>query len=738
MTTVHMIGNAHLDPVWLWRKRTGIGETLLTCRSMVERLDEYPEFIFTRSDVWVYDVIRELDPALFRRIQELVADGRWEVVGGWYVQPDCNLPSVRSFERHFELGREHHTRYFGVQPTVGYNVDSFGHSGGLPSLLARHGYDSYVFMRPGPHEKSLPGSLFRWRSPDGAEVIAWRIHDRYNVDTIDGLKEHIPSLLENCATAGVDHVMCFFGVGDHGGGPTRTLLEWIGENRRSIPGCELKFSSPRRFFDAVLPHAERLPVVVDELQYHAVGCYSVAHETKVQVRRAENLALAAERTVARFPDTAPENAAETLLAAWRHILFNQFHDVFDGTSEPDAYIESRDEIGSAASALTSVIDTTVFRRLLGIEPDALQRVIAYNPANIEFSGWVTHEPWLDWRRFDGLLVDENDRSVAYQVVQQPSRTGVKRRLLWDARISAGALATWKLRHDETPSVPPDTDLTVGESSISNRFWHVAHDSGAALAALTERASREPRPEQPERGSPILISVALLDDPTDTWSHFVPGYARETRECFRVVRATVEEKGLLRATLRLDAEAGKSTLSIWFRLYRGSPTLEIDLALTWAEKLTVSKLVLEFPDAVSDRDDTVPGAIMKRAQDEKEYPLLDTTVVNRTGGSRTLVCSPDAFGLDGLDRTVRFTLLRSSVFAWQGKNDSIDPSEYQRWTDRGEHFFRFRLEPATDEAAAATVAERVHQPPLLFDWTVGMHAERGQRRGRTDGAWQHDE
>ncbi len=738
MTTVHMIGNAHLDPVWLWRKRTGIGETLLTCRSMVERLDEYPEFIFTRSDVWVYDVVRELDPALFRRIQNFVAEGRWEVVGGWYVQPDCNLPSEASFERHFELGSEHHLRYFGERPTVGYNVDSFGHSGGLPSLLARHGYDSYVFMRPGPHEKDLPGSLFRWRSPDGAEVIAWRIHDRYNVDTVDGLKEHIPSLLEHCTADGVDHVMCFFGVGDHGGGPTRTLLDWIGENRRTIPGCELVFSSPRRFFDAVLPHAERLPVVADELQYHAVGCYSVAHETKVHIRRAENLAVAAERAVARFPDAAPDDAADTLCAAWRHILFNQFHDVFDGTSEPDAYIESRDEIGAAAAALSSVIDTTVFRRLLSLAPDPLQRVIAYNPASVEFSGCVTHEPWLDWSRFEGLLVDENDRPVAYQVVQQPSRTGVKRRLLWDARIPAGALATWKLRHDEAPSGPPDTDLTVGDSSISNGFWHVAHDSGAALAAVTERASREPRPEEPERGSPILISVALLDDPSDTWSHFVPGYPREARERFRVVRATVEERGPLRATLRLDAEAGKSTLSIWFRLYRESPSLEIDLALTWVEKLTVSKFVLEFPGAVTDRDDTVPGAIMKRAQDGQEYPLLDTTVVNRTGGSHTLVCSPDAFGLDGSDGTVRFTLLRSSVFAWQGKNDSIDPSEYQRWTDRGEHFFRFRLEPATDEAAAATVAERVHQPPLLFDWTVGMHAERGQRRGRTDGAWQHDE
>ncbi|TVR52316.1 MAG: alpha-mannosidase [Spirochaetaceae bacterium] len=729
MTTVHMIGNAHLDPVWLWRKRTGIGETLLTCWSMVERLDEFPDFIFTRSDVWVYEVIRELDPALFRRIREFVAEGRWAVVGGWYVQPDCNLPSERSFERHFELGSEHHLRYFGERPTVGHNVDSFGHSGGLPSLLMRHGYDSYVFMRPGPHEKKLPGSLFRWRSPDGSEVLAWRIHDRYNVDTVDGLEQHIPSLLEHCTTDGVDHVMCFYGVGDHGGGPTRTLLEWIAENRHTMPGCELVFSSPRRFFDAVLPHAARLPVVADELQYHAVGCYSVAHETKVHVRRAENLAVVAERAVARFPDASPDDAADTIESAWRHILFNQFHDVFDGTSEPDAYIESRDEIGAAAAGLTSVIDTTMFRRLLTLPPDPLQRVIAYNPASVEFSGCVAHEPWLDWSRFEGLLVDEKDRPVAYQVVQQPSRTGVKRRLLWDARIPAGALATWRLRHDDAPSVVPRTDLATEESAISNDFWRVSLGSEGTLAELTDCA----RPEDP-----IALSVALIDDPSDTWSHFVAGYARETRECFRVVQTTLEETGPIRATFRLDAEAGSSTLSIWFRLFRESPSLEIDLALTWAEKLTVSKFTLVFPDHITDRDDTVPGAVMKREQDGKEYPLLDTTVINRAGGSRYLVCSPDAFGIDGFEGAVRFTLLRSSVFAWQGKNDSIDRSEYQRWTDRGEHFFRFRIEPAADGTNAAAVAESMHQPPLLYDWTVGMHAERGPRAGRTDGAWQHDE
>jgi len=205
MITVHLIGNAHLDPVWLWRWPAGVGEAIATCRSAVERLDEYPEFIFTRSDMWVHEQIEKLDPGLFARIQEYVKSGRWQIVGGWYIQPDCNLPTVDSFNKHISMGKAYFKEKFHIDITVGYNVDSFGHNAMIPSLLKKSGYDSYVMMRPMAHEKKLPASLFRWRSPDNEEIMVWRIPRAYTAWQED-LTDHIKASLE-AASPGIDHVM---------------------------------------------------------------------------------------------------------------------------------------------------------------------------------------------------------------------------------------------------------------------------------------------------------------------------------------------------------------------------------------------------------------------------------------------------------------------------------------------------------------------------------------------------
>ncbi|MCX7032063.1 MAG: alpha-mannosidase, partial [Spirochaetes bacterium] len=227
MITVHMIGNAHLDPVWLWRWPAGVGEALATCRAACDLLDAEGDVVFTRGDAWLYERVEALDPGLLARIRAHVAAGRWAVIGGWYLQPDCNLPLAASFRKQMEIGLRHAREKLGVDVTVGYNVDTFGHSAALPRLLSAGGYDSYVMMRPMAHEKTLPASLFRWRTSGdpGPGVITWRLPLAY-CTSADDLTDQVRAALA-CAVPGVDHVMCFYGVGDHGGGPTRRQTAWI-------------------------------------------------------------------------------------------------------------------------------------------------------------------------------------------------------------------------------------------------------------------------------------------------------------------------------------------------------------------------------------------------------------------------------------------------------------------------------------------------------------------------------
>lgn len=161
MKKFHLIGNAHIDPVWLWNWQSGYSEVLATFRSALDRMNEYPDFKFTSACSVYYKWIEESDPETFLEIKRRVDEGRWEIVGGWAIQPDCNIPSGESFARHALLSKRYFMEKFGVDIKTGYNVDSFGHNASLPKILKASGIDNYIFMRPSEKEKNcLPINLF--------------------------------------------------------------------------------------------------------------------------------------------------------------------------------------------------------------------------------------------------------------------------------------------------------------------------------------------------------------------------------------------------------------------------------------------------------------------------------------------------------------------------------------------------------------------------------------------------
>ena len=176
---VHLIGNAHIDPVWLWRWQAGYAEIKATFRSALDRMKEFPDFIFTSACAAYYKWVEENAPEMFEEIKQRITEGRWVIVGGWWLQPDCNIPSGESFVRQGLYSQRYFNEKFGIMAKTGYNVDSFGHNGMLPQILKKSGMDYYVFMRPGDHEKDLPGNLFWWESADGSRVMAYKIPFSY-------------------------------------------------------------------------------------------------------------------------------------------------------------------------------------------------------------------------------------------------------------------------------------------------------------------------------------------------------------------------------------------------------------------------------------------------------------------------------------------------------------------------------------------------------------------------------
>ncbi len=709
MVTVHMVGNAHIDPVWLWRWPAGVVEVLSTCRSAADILEEQRDVVFTMGDAWLYEQIERLDPGLFERIRRLVHSGQWRIVGGWYIQPDCNLPTAESFRRQMRLGKAYFKSRFDQEIDVGYNIDSFGHNAMLPSLMGEFGYDSYVMMRPNSQEKRLPSNLFRWQSPDGREVMVWRITPSYATKTAGDLPGQVGAAL-GAVYPEIPHVMCFYGVGNHGGGPTREQIQWIRDNRKSFSGAELVYSHPRAFFDAVKPERQRMPLVVDDLQYHAIGCYSVVRKVKTGVRRAEHELICAENCAKMYSPPDCEDGKEIIEAAWRKVLFNQFHDTYGGTCIREACADALDQLGFASAAASSVIESTLIRSLHNLPASDHQRFAVFNLSDEIFSGCIEHEPWQRGEPFAGSLLDDQGRQIPYQVIRQPALFRQKKMLVFRDELRPMSRKVYTLRSEQ----PPDdfaSDLTaVDQQMIENGRWIVE----AVRSTEMPGCLLQIRDSEGGLLSPEGLNVLVLEDRSDTWSHGLRRFAEEPAGQFVLKAASLEERGPIRASLRIEAEYGSSRLVLWTRLYAHSPEIEMELYISWNERFRLAKLVFPFAASFSHRIDGIPGGEIRRAQDGSECPIVDWTMTE----SGTGIASPHCYSLDGFENRVRFTLLRSPIYAWHDPARP-DPQDWYAHTDQGEHWFAFVIQhPATNKVLRAA-ALSIHRKPVCLDWTRGM-------------------
>ncbi len=359
--SVFAIGNAHIDPVWIWDWREGMREVVATFAAAADRLDNCDDLFFTASSAAYYAWAQQMDPLLFDRVKSHVRAGRWNVVGGEWVEPDCNLPSGEAVCRHLLYSQRYFHEVFGVPASIGYNIDSFGHAGSLPQLLTKAGLRGYVMMRPQQHERDIPVSLFNWRGIDGTEIPTYRIPIAYTTGQqgdrteADVVRERATSLVER-AEAEKRPLMFFFGVGDHGGGPTRAAVEELRQLEARDPGSVI-FATPSQYFDIALGTGSMpLETVEGDLHMHAVGCYSAVAWMKNLNAQAERALVEAERlaALAELATGRRLKVNEDLTSAWARVLFNQFHDSLGGTCTAEVHDQLREFYGYALTIADDV------------------------------------------------------------------------------------------------------------------------------------------------------------------------------------------------------------------------------------------------------------------------------------------------------------------------------------------------------------------------------------------------
>ncbi len=335
MKKLFLVCNAHLDPIWLWEWEEGAAAAISTFRVAADFCEEYDGFVFCHNEALLYQWTEEYDMPLFKRIQALVAEGRWNIMGGWFLQPDCNMPSGETMIRQILAGREYFREKFQVEPEVALNFDSFGHDRGLVQILKQCGYKGYVFMRPEKQDMDLPERNFLWESADGSTILTHRLDMAYSSIMGEACNE-----LKAWVESEKDEAISLFtwGVGNHGGGPSRQdyaqIEQWISEQK----DIQVRHSTMEDFFRELEAEQEEFPQISHNLQPVNVGCYTSQSKIKLLHRRLENELYSVEKLVTNASAQGlMEYPKEELSQAQRDLLISEFHDVLPGTTIQPAY-----------------------------------------------------------------------------------------------------------------------------------------------------------------------------------------------------------------------------------------------------------------------------------------------------------------------------------------------------------------------------------------------------------------
>ena len=715
--TIHMVGNAHLDPVWLWPWQEGYQEARATFWSAIQRMDEYPDFVFTCDQMILLSWVEESDPELFRRIQERVAEGRWVNVGGWWVEPDCNMPMGESFARQGLYGQRYLMTRFGIPARTGMNVDPFGHNTMLPQILRGQGMRSYVFLRPGPHESDFDDTLFQWEAPDGSRVLGYRIPYEYGspAGSVDGQTDKSLGQVDRS----LGDVMVFYGVGNHGGGPTKANIESIHRYDRMGSFGRLRMSTPDTYFDEIEGRGEEfldtIGVVRSDLQHHAPGCYSAHSGIKAWQKRAQYALLSAERwaAVVALHDDVPYPRAE-FERAWKQVLFNQFHDVLPGSAIESAYDDARDQLGEAVAIAKRIIvqaHNVIARQVSVPFEDGTQPVLVFNQHPWPVSTDV--ELQFGAQRSGVHVVDADGRTVVHQRTQSVATTDDVSRgaLVFRADLPPLGHRLYRLRPGQAPvgaawSGDAPTPLTVSEHLLENE--HVRIEIDPATGWIRSYLDRETGIDL-MRGVDGSTHTQVCADPTDTWGHRVVSYAwpGETMTLRRIV---VRESGPLRARIRIEREWHRSLLVEELVLDHDSRALRIDVTLDWREQAHLMKL--RYPTVLQDPSATyeIPYGNEPRPVDGAEEPAqswvdLTGTVDDVPAGLTVVTTNKHAYDVAGGDEpSIGVTAVRSPVYSWHDPR-LLDPEGIYTYQDQGTQRFSVELVPHAGDRRAIEPTRR---------------------------------
>jgi alpha-mannosidase len=707
--TLIAAGHAHIDCAWLWpisQTREKAGRTWTTALRLMER---YPEYRFLASTPLQYEMVREHFPETFEGIRERVREGRWETVGGMWVEADCNLPDGESLARQMLIGTRYFEREFGVDTRVVWLPDTFGFTWALPTLMAAAGLPYFVTHKLSWSQTNrIPHDTFRWRGPDGSDVLAHFLctpslwpgeHTTYN-------GRLLPSIARGAWRRFQDRLLqkellVAFGWGDGGGGPTLEMIE-AGRRLNDLPGFpRVQMGRARDFFERLdRDLAERTDVPVWDgelyLEYHR-GTYTGQARQKLRNALSQRLYHAAElyaATTRALLRTAYPH--ERLEQGWRLMLTNQFHDILPGSAISSVYVDAEADYQQLAAVGQDILETAIrsLAGAIGLDDDAL---VVFNPAPFPSSDYLELPP--------GTIT-----SVSLPA-QATADGGL---LVWCGGVPANGYQAFSL----TPSPPTSAAipaLQVSARHLETPFWHIElNERGCITRLYDKQVGREVVPADQLANRLVVFEDKPLN--FDAWD-IDAYYVAKSIEVDALENVQLRESGPERAVVELTWRVGERSRVVQrMCVYARSPRIDFVTDVDWHERQALLKVA--FPTDIRNR----------RATYEIQFGTIDRPTHRNTSweeaafevpAQRWADLSDNHHGVAVLADCKHGYSVRESTLWLSLLKGAIDPDPD---ADRGHHQFTYSLLPHAAGLDAVRRAAYGLTRPLLWR-REGAHAGR---------------
>lgn len=740
-------GNSHIDAAWLWPRSETVDVVRRTFTTALQLMNEYPNYVYTQSAAQYNEWMADKYPDLNAQIKQRVKEGRWELVGGMWVEPDLNLPGGESLVRQLLIGQRYFQKEYGVTARIGWNPDSFGYNWQLPQIYKRSGLDYFVTQKMHWNDTNqLPFRLFWWESPDGSKVLTYfptdYVHTDLNPARISA--DFAESAQRN---PGTTEMLDLYGVGDHGGGPTRDMLDqgdhWIAAGKKpdtAVP--TMRYSTAQHYFDDVqsnlnpdsqtwdyasiakgyaVPSASAsgamgIPTWKDELyfEYHR-GVYTTQAAHKRNMRSSETATLNAEKlaSFAWLDGTAYPN--DRLTDNWKKITFNQFHDLAAGSGIAVIYRDAQNDYNQVFANDHSITDTSLQTLDARIDTRSAAKgtvpILVFNSMAWPRSETVQLSVQLPESAIGVQVLDAQNRPLLSQVVSTDAATHQFTVLVRVDGIPALGYTVLQAKALVGPG-HASTDLKLSETAadytLANSQLQLRIDKHTGCITRLVTLPSQIQFLAPQSCGNQLQTFADTPKNYDAWN-IDPGTFDGTMTPISALDSIgVTDNGPLRKTIRIARTWSKSHFVQDISLDAGADTVRIANDIDWHETHILLKAAFPLAATSSNATYEIPyGSITRTTlrtnsweKAQFEVPAQRWADLGDEHQGLSLL-NDSKYGYDAAGDTLRLTLLRSPIWP--------DPD-----ADRGRQRFTYALYPHAGTWKQALTVHRGYElnTPLM--------------------------